>query len=122
MVSDIPHSSASGTPRAWKNSITSGGVGAAPTFTDSTASSPSRARILDSTSSSALACSWASSSGIGSPAWSSATLRSPTPSAHSVACLRASSSSAATPASIAALSFSQIRGTAKNQVGRTSGR
>ena len=26
-VSDMPHSSASGTPSAWKNSITSGGVG-----------------------------------------------------------------------------------------------
>ena len=51
----MPHSSASGTPIAWKNSITSRGVGAAPTFTDSTASSPSRARIFERTSSSALA-------------------------------------------------------------------
>ena len=30
-VSDIPHSSASGSPIAWKNSMTSRGVGAAPT-------------------------------------------------------------------------------------------
>ena len=33
-----------------------------------------------------------------------------------------SSCSASTPASIAAFSFSQMRGTAKNHVGRTSGR
>ena len=40
VVSDIPQSSASGMPRAWKNSITSGGVGAAPTLQASTASRP----------------------------------------------------------------------------------
>ncbi len=32
VVSDMPQSSASGMPSAWKNSITSGGVGAAPTL------------------------------------------------------------------------------------------
>ena len=81
-VSDIPQSSASGTPIAWKNSITSRGVGAAPTFTDSTSSSPSRPRILESTSSSALACSAFSSSESSSPACSALTLRRPTSSAH----------------------------------------
>ena len=110
----MPHSSASGMPRAWKNSITSGGVGAAPTFTDSTWSSPSRARILESTSSSAFACS--------SPTSSPRTFRRPTSSAHWVACFFAASCSASMPASIAAFSFSQMRGTAKNQVGCTSGR
>ena len=107
---------------AWKNSITSFGVGAAPTFTDSTSSRPRRARIFDSTSSSALPNSSASSGGISSPACSARTLRRPTSSAHWVACRLASSCSAAMPASIAAFSFSQMRGTAKNQVGRTSGR
>ncbi len=51
----MPHSSASGIPMAWKNLITSGGVGAAPTLTESTLSSPSRSRILDSTASSTAA-------------------------------------------------------------------
>ena len=51
-VSDMPHSSASGMPMAWKNLITSGGVGAAPTFTDSMASKPSRSRIFEKTFSS----------------------------------------------------------------------
>ena len=111
----MPHSSASGMPMAWKNSITSRGVGAAPTFTDSTASSPSRARIFESTSSSALANS---SAGTSSPR----AFRRPTSSAHWVACFFAASSSASMPASIAAFSFSQMRGTAKNQLGLTSGR
>jgi len=35
-VSDIPHSSASSIPSAWKNSSTSTGVGAAPTLTATT--------------------------------------------------------------------------------------
>ena len=118
----MPQSSASGIPMAWKNSITSRGVGAAPTFTDSTSSSPSRARTFERTSSSAFAYSCASSSGISSPACSSLTFFRPTSSAHSVACRFASSCSAATPASSAAFSFSQMRGTAKNQVGCTSGR
>ncbi len=43
-------------------------------------------------------------------------------SAHWVAFFFAASSSASMPASIAAFSFSQIRGTAKNQDGLTSGR
>ena len=118
----MPHSSASGIPIAWKNSITSYGVGAAPTLTDSTSSSPSRVRIFDNTSSSAFAYSSASSGGSSSPACSTLTFRSPTPSAHSVAWRLASSCSAAKAASIAAFSFSQMRGTAKNQVGCTSGR
>ena len=46
-----------------------------------------------------------------------ATFRRPTSSAHWVACFFAASCSASMPASIAAFSFSQMRGTAKNQVG-----
>ncbi len=99
---------------AWKNSITSGGVGAAPTFTDSTWSRPSRSRIFESTSASAFSYS--------SPTSSPRARRRPTLSAHCVACLRSASCSASMPASIAAFSFSQMRGTAKNQLGCTSGR
>ncbi len=121
-VSDMPHSSASGSPSAWKNSITSRGVGAAPTFSDISSSSPSAARILDPTRPSAFAYSCASSAETSSPACSARTLRSPTSMAHLVACLRSGSCSASIPASSAAFSFSQMRGTAKNQVGRTSGR
>ncbi len=54
-VSDIPHSSASSIPTAWKNSSTSTGVGAAPTLTDSTWSSPSISRSLEKICSSASA-------------------------------------------------------------------
>ena len=63
----------------------------------------------------------ASSSGTGSPACSRRTLRI---AASSAACTGARSSSgrAASIVSSPALSFSQIRGTAKNQLGRTSGR
>ncbi len=42
--------------------------------------------------------------------------------APSTAALRSASCSCSMPASMAALSFSQMRGTAKNQLGRTSGR
>ena len=119
----MPHSSASGTPIAWKNSITSRGVGAAPTFTASTWSSPSLLADLREHELVGLGVLLRPArSGTSSPACSARTFLSPTPSAHSVACFFASSCSAATPASIAALSFSQMRGTAKNQVGRTSGR
>ena len=97
---------------AWKNSITSGGVGAAPTFTDSTSSRPSIARILDSTSSSAFACSCGSSHLL-PRAPSAGRGRAPT----SWPASSRSSCSASMPASIAAFSFSQMRGTAKNQRG-----
>ena len=40
----MPHSSASGMPRAWKKTITSRGVGAAPALTATTWSRPSIAR------------------------------------------------------------------------------
>ena len=120
-VSDIPHSSASSIPMAWKNTSTSRGVGAAPTFTDTTSSSPSIARSPLNIFSSAAATAAASSSGTGSPACSSSTLRI---AASSAACA-GSRCSSGWPESIAsrpALSFSQIRGTAKNHVGLTSGR
>ena len=61
----MPHSSSIGTPMAWKNSITAGGVGAAPTDGHSTSSKPIRGRIFDSTSSSALAYSASSSAPTG---------------------------------------------------------
>ncbi len=117
----MPHSSATGTPIAWKNSSTSKGVGAAPTFTDTIWSKPSVSRILDSTFSSSSAWAAASSSGTGSPACSSLTFLRPTSSAFSRPAFLCSSCSPATMASRPALSFSQIRGTAKNHVGRTSG-
>ena len=79
-VSLIPHSSPSGRPIEWKNSITSGGVGAAPTFSAASWSIPSCSRRA------------------------------------------AGSSTAVAPDSIAALSFSKIRGTPKNHDGRTSGK
>ena len=120
--SDMPQSSQIGMPSARKNSRTSGGVGAAPTTKCSTSSSPRRARSGANTSSSARAHSAASSSSTVSPACSARTRRRPVSSAQPMTWRRASSGSATKPASSAALSFSQIRGTAKNQVGRTSGR
>ena len=121
-VSDIPHSSASGSPIAWKNSITSRGVGAAPTLSASIWSSPRPARIFENTCSSSFSNSSRRSSGTSSPDCSSRTFFSPTSSACLANFLRSSSCSASMPASIDALSFSKIRGTAKNQLGLTSGR
>ena len=75
-VSDMPHSSASGMPIAWKNSSTSRGVGAAPTLTASTSSRPSmRAQAGEQLCVGLGDASAASSSGTGSPACSSSTLR-----------------------------------------------
>ena len=53
----MPHSSASGSPIAWKNSSTSTGVGAAPTLIASTWSRPSIARRPAKISASACATS-----------------------------------------------------------------
>ena len=120
-VSLMPHSSASGRPIAWKNSSTSTGVGAAPTLIASTWSSPSIARRPANTSSSARLTSSASSAGTSSPACSRRTLRIPA----SIAARILAACSSGWPAIIVsrpAFSFSQIRGTAKNQLGRTSGR
>jgi hypothetical protein len=101
--------------------MTSTGVGAAPTLTASTWSKPSVARSPAKICSSARATVCASSSGTGSPACSRRTLRI---DASSAACTGARSDSgrAASIVSRPALSFSQIRGTAKNQLGRTSGK
>ena len=118
-VSDIPHSSASGTPIAWKNTSTSRGVGAAPTLTAAIWSKPSIARICENSFSSASATVAASSSGTGSPACSSSTLRI---AASSSARFCSPSSPEARKPSMPALSFSQMRGTAKNQLGLTAGR
>ena len=91
-VSLMPQSSPSGSPMAWKNSITSGAVGAAPTLSALRRSIPSFSRRATSTSASG------SEPSIAARSFSSA------------------------PDSIAALSFSKIRGTAKNHDGRTSGK
>jgi hypothetical protein len=120
-VSDIPQSSASGIPSAWKNWITSGGVGAAPTLHASTSSSPSIARDFDSTCSSACSHFSRTSAGSSSPACSARERWRPSSIAAFVG-PRCSSGRFSTIASSPAFSFSQIRGTAKNQVGRTSGR
>ncbi len=74
-VSDMPHSSASGIPMAWKKTSTSRGVGAAPTFTDAASSRPSIARSPAKTVRSASSTTAASSSGTGCPACSSSTFR-----------------------------------------------
>jgi hypothetical protein len=59
----MPHSSASGTPIAWKKTSTSRGVGAAPTLTAAIWSKPSIARICENSASSACATVAARSSG-----------------------------------------------------------
>ena len=118
-LSDRPHSSATGMPMAWKNTSTSRGVGAAPTYTATTSSSPSIARSPANSSRSASSTVAASSSGTGSRACSCSTLRV---AASSHSRLRPASSPCNRKLSRPALSFSQIRGTAKNQVGRTAGR
>ncbi len=120
-VSDMPHSSAISMPIAWKNSSTSTGVGAAPTLTVTTSSSPSIVRRPENISLSALATVSARSAGTSSPACSRRSFFSAAWSASSTG-LRCSSSWPATIASSPALSFSQMRGTAKNQFGWTSGR
>ncbi len=107
-------------PIAWKNSRTSTGVGAAPTLTAMRASKPSWARSGAKIAASACAQACSSSSGTGSPACCRRTWRVAAPIARSLAS-RCSSGSAATIASRPALSFSQMRGTAKNQDGRTAG-
>ena len=119
--SDMPHSSQMGMPSAAKNSSTSTGVGAAPATKRSARSRPRRSRSLERTSASARAYSSARAASTSSPACSARTLRRPTSSAQRTAARRSSSGSASKPASSAALVFSQIRGTAPNVVGRTSG-
>ena len=118
-VSDIPHSSAISMPIASKNRITSGGVGAAPTANHSHSSSPSIARILENTCSSAWRQACSSSSGT-SPACLASARSRPTFIAAATAAFFSSSCSPAKPASSACLSFSQIRGTPPQSVGFTS--
>ncbi len=120
-VSDIPHSSAISIPIASKNSITSGGVGAAPTANHSHLVESEHWRGSSRTTARPrLAHSPLQLGGhLARPAWR-APARSPISSAPAIACLRASSRSAAKPASSAAFSFSQIRGTPPQTVGLTS--
>ena len=120
-VSDMPHSSPTGIPIAWKNSSTSTGVGAAPTLTATSWSSPRWARMPLKSSSSALATAAASSSGTSSPACSRRTFFSDACSAP-LAFSAASPSSPASIVSSPAFIFSQMRGTAKNHCGCTSAR
>ena len=120
-VSDMPHSSASWIPIAWKNSITSRGVGAAPTLTATTSSSPSIARRPANSSPSAC-CDRRRElvrHRLAAPA-RSRTACSEASSAPSTSA-RASSGCAPSIVSRPALSFSQMRGTAKNHVGWTCG-
>ena len=108
---------------AWKNSSTSTGVGAAPTLTATTSSRPSCARSAANSASSAcgdlrreLVGHRLAAPARGAPSRARAVERACT------AASRCSSGCAASIVSRPALSFSQIRGTAKNHVGRTSGR
>ena len=78
-------------------------------------------RRFENIFSSASATAAASCSGTSSPACSRRTFSSAASSAAR-ACSRCSSGRLARFASSPALSFSQMRGTAKNQVGRTFGR
>ena len=112
----MPHSSASSIPSAWKNSSTSIGVGAAPTLTATAWSRPSISRSFENICSSAAATVASSSSGTGSPRWRSRTRSIDAASAAWIGA-RCSSGCEACIASSPAFSFSQIRGTAKNQVG-----
>ena len=116
-VSDMPHSSASGTPIALKKTSTSRGVGAAPALTAIAWSSPSIARSPANSCSSPAAAVAATASGTGSPACSSSTRSRAASSQATVSspCVRRWPSSPA-------FSFSKMRGTAKNQVGLTAGR
>ena len=120
-VSDMPHSSPTGMPIAWKNSSTSSGVGAAPTLTRDAWSRPSIARSLENISSSALAHGRGQLVGDLLAGCSSRTF-SMRVVERRLGRVALSSGSAASIVSRPALSFSQMRGTAKNQLGRTSGR
>ena len=104
-------------PIAWKKTSTSRGVGAAPALTEIASSSPSIARSPANSFSSPSAAVAATSSGTGSPACSSSTLRRAAVSQPTV-----SSPCVERCPSRPALSFSKMRGTAKNQVGLTAGR
>ena len=120
VVSDIPHTSQIGIPIAAKNSSTSSGQGAAPIMHHSQRSSPSLRRIFEYTARSARSHASASSAGTASPGCSSRTFSRPTSIARFVAARTVSSASASIPASSAAFSFSQIRGTPPQKVGRQS--
>ena len=120
-VSDMPQSSPILIPIAWKNSSTSSGVGAAPTLTDFASSRPSALRSCENIASSAAATPAASSSGTSSPACSRRTFWIAA-SRPFRACSPSSPGIAASFASRPAFSFSQIRGTAKKNVGFTFGR
>ena len=120
-VSLMPHSSDSGSPIAWKNSSTSTGVGAAPTLIASTWSSPSIARSPAKISRVGLCDLLGELVGhlfaaLLEPDLADCGLEG---GLHR---LRCSSGWPAIIVSRPAFSFSQIRGTAKNQLGLTSGR
>jgi hypothetical protein len=120
-VSDIPQPSASSMPRAWKNSSTSRGVGAAPTTTSIASSRPTRERTNENSSASAFRTAASRSGGTGIPAWRKRT-RSNDAAMASCITTRCSSGCDAICASSPAFIFSQMRGTAKKNVGFTFGR
>ena len=116
-VSDMPHSSASGMPMAWKNTSTSRGVGAAPTLTAiDLVEAEHRAQPGEQLARRPRRRVAARSSGTGSPACSSSTFCIAASSQRAVALARSSRWRQAAPPG-PALSFSQMRGTAKNHVG-----
>ena len=116
VVSDMPQISLSPTPSPRKNSISSGAAGAAPMW-QFARSSPSARRIEKNVRSSASATLLASWGGTGSPRCSRRTF-SIASASEAGAYMGASASSA----SARVCSFSQMRGTAKNHDGLTSGR
>ena len=122
-VSDIPQSSPTGIPIAWKNSSTSTGVGAAPTLTATASSSPSvRAQVREHRLVGGAPRPWRAPRAPPRPPARARTFCDRRLRAPCWAGSRCSSGRLASIVSSPALSFSQMRGTAKNQVGRTCGR
>ena len=120
-VSDMPQISASGTPMAWKNTEhLARRRRRADVHRDRLVEPEHRPQPARTASPRPPRRSAASSSGTGSPACSSSTLRGGR--LQPARGLRSASSPCSRMASRPALSFSQMRGTAKNQVGLTAGR
>ena len=118
LVSDIPHSSASGMPIAWKNTSTSRGVGAAPALTAIASSRPSIARRPGEQLLLALGRGRRDVVGHRLAGLLELDLAPRGGRASRTVCSPCVERCPSSPA----LSFSKIRGTAKNQVGLTAGR
>ena len=104
---------------AWKNTSTSRGVGAAPTLTgDDLVEAEHRAQAGEQLAVGLGDASRRAPSGTGSPRLLELDLARSRRRAQAAAALARSSGWPASIASSPALSFSQMRGTAKNHVGR----